>query len=286
MMENLDAGTHTASPEDIAQRLNPPPRADARATVAALIICCNSEATIRDSMESVKWCDETIVVVDPRSADATERIAREYTGRIFFNEFTSDGLQRNFAIPKASCEWILVVDSDEVITPELSNDILDRLRDDRGCDAFRLRRIAFFLGKPIKRCGWGRENQLRLFRRDKGRYDHRRIHAGVQVSGRAGQINSFMLHHTIRDLKGYMARFNDFTSWSASDLWDKGKRPGVLAITTRPAMRFLKLYVLKLGFLEGWRGLLLSGFAAFNVFTKYAKLWEIQQNMGAKGRQA
>jgi len=278
MTEHLDAGVYAASPEDVAQRLNPPPRADGRDTITALIITCDSETTIRQCMESVAWCDEIIVVVDPRSTDATERIVREFTDRVFFNEFTSDGLQRNFAIPKASCEWILVVDSDEIITAELRDDIIKRLRDNSGFDAFSLLRIAYFLGKPIKRCGWGRESQLRLFRRDKGRYDTRRIHAGVHVNGPAGRIDSFMLHNTIRDLRGYLNRFNDFTSWSSADLWDKGRRSGTLAIVVRPIMRFIKLYFLKLGFLEGRRGLLLCGFAAFNVFSKYAKLWEIQQN--------
>jgi len=278
MTGHADAGAYAASPDDLAVRLNPPPRADGRDTVAALIIASNNEATIRQCMESVAWCDEIVVVIDPRSTDATERIVREFTGRVFFNEFTSDGVQRNFAIPKASCEWILVVDSDEIITPELRDDILQRLADGSGFNAFTMLRIAYFLGKPIKHCGWGRESQLRLFRRDKGRYDTRRIHAGVQVAGRIGKIDSFMLHNTIRDLRGYLNRFNDFTSWSAADLHDKRRRSGIVSITLRPIMRFIKLYFLKLGFLEGRRGLLLCGFAAFNVFTKYAKLWEIRQN--------
>jgi len=285
MTDNQDTAIYEASREDVATRIDPPPKADGRATITALTITSNAETTIRDCMESVKWCDEILVVVDPRSSDATARIVREYTGRVFENEFTSDGVQRNFAIPKASCEWILVVDSDEVITPQLRDDILKRLKDTSGNDAFYLRRIAYFLGKPIKHCGWGRENQLRLFRRDKARYDERRIHAGVQVKGRTGQINAFMLHNTIRDLKGYLDRFNDFTSWTASDLWDKGRRTGIAAILTRPAARFIKMYFFKLGFLEGMRGLLLCGFAAFNVFTKYAKLWEIQHKMHREGRE-
>jgi len=280
MTERADAAIYTVSPGDLAVRLNPPPQVDGRDTVATLIITSNSETTIRQCMESVAWCDEIIVVIDPRSTDATERIVREFTDRVFFNEFTSDGVQRNFAIPKASCEWILVVDSDEIITPELRDDILKRLERSPGFDAFSMLRIAYFLGKPIRHCGWGRERQLRLFRRDRGRYDTRRIHAAVQVPGKVGEIDSFMLHNTVRDLRGYLSRFNDFTSWSAADLHDKRRRADIASITLRPVMRFIKLYFLKLGFLEGRRGLLLCGFAAFNVFTKYAKLWEMQQTHG------
>ena len=287
MSQDSDEGFYLSAPEDVALRMNPPPSADGRETVCALVICCDNARTIRDTLESVKWCDEVLVVVDPRSADGTAGIVREYTSRVFENVFTSDGVQRNFAIPRASCEWVFVVDSDEIITPELRDDVLKRLRDSGGHDsghdsgghdAFYVRRIAFFLGKPIRYCGWGRENQLRLFRRDKGRYDHRRIHAGVQVRGSVGQIDSFMLHNTIRDLGGYLNRFNDFTSWTASDMRDKGRRTRLTDVLARPAFRFIKMYFLKLGFLEGMRGLLLCGFAAFNVFSKYAKLWEIQQN--------
>jgi len=270
-------GEYPSPPEDVAQRRNPPPSAEGRQTVTALVICCSNEATIRDCLDSVRWCDEILVVIDPRSTDATGGIVREYTGRVYENIFTSDGLQRNFAIPKASCEWVFVVDSDEIITPELRDDILARLRDSGGFDAFNVRRIAFFLGKPMRRCGWGREDQLRLFRRDKGRYDSRRIHAAVDVIGRVGHIRSVMLHNTVRDLTGYLARFNDFTTWTAADLRDKGRRATLCSLVLRPALRFMKLYLLKLGFLEGTRGLLLCGFAAFNVFAKYAKLWELRQ---------
>ena len=287
MTNDSDMGTYPSAPEDVALRLDPPPQAAGRETVSALIICCDNENTIRACMESVKWCDEILVVIDPRSTDATREIVGEYTDRIFENEFASDGLQRNFAIPRASCDWVLVADSDEAITPELRDDIVQSLGDPRDFDAFNVRSIAYFLGKPMRYCGWGRENQLRLFRRDNGRYDGRRIHAGVQVRGAVGQMNSFMLHNTIRDLKDYLGKANDFTSWASADLNDKGKRATLGGLLVRPVIRFIKMYFLKLGFLEGMRGLLLCGFASFYVFTKYAKLWELRQtDAGKRGPEA
>ena len=287
MTNDSDMGTYPSAPEDVALRLDPPPQADGRETVSALIICCDNEDTIRACMESVKWCDEILVVIDPRSTDATREIVGEYTDRTFENEFTSDGLQRNFAIPRASCGWVLVVDSDEAVTPELRDDILQRLEDPRGFDAFNVRRIAYFLGKPIRYCGWGRENQLRLFRRDNGRYDSRRVHGSVQVRGAVGQINTLLLHDTIRSLRDYLDRSNDFTSWASADLDDRGKRATLGGLLVRPVIRFIKMYFLKLGFLEGMRGLLLCGFASFYVFTKYAKLWELQQtDAGKRGPEA
>ncbi|NQT20137.1 MAG: glycosyltransferase family 2 protein [Planctomycetes bacterium] len=282
-MTNNKMETYPSASEDIALRLDPPPHARGRETITALTICCDNEETIRACMEGVKWCDEILVVIDPRSTDATRDIVREYTDRIFENEFTSDGLQRNLAIPRASCDWVLVVDSDEVITPELCDDILQKLKDPRGFDAFNVRRIAYFLGKAIRHCGWGRENQLRLFRRDKGRYDSRRIHAGVQVLGAVGQIDSFMLHNTTRNLADHLAKQNDFTSWASADLHDKGTRPTLSRLLLRPMAMFIKMYFLRLGFLEGMHGLLLCGFAASYVFAKYAKLWELRQADAAKG---
>ena len=276
-MNGEEAGTYPSAPEEIALRVDPPPKADGRETVTALTICRDNENTIRACMESVKWCDEILVVVDPRSVDSTREIVREYTDRVFEHEFTFYGAQRNFAIPRASCDWILVVDSDEAVTPQLRDDILEKLRKPEGYDAFNVRRIAYFLGKPMKRCGWGNEKQLRLFRRDKGRYDQRRVHENIHVRGPVGQIDGLLLHDTVRSLKYYFRRFNRFTSEAAADLKDKGKRATLSRLLLRPPVTFMKMYFIKLGFLEGIRGLLLCVLSSLYVFTKYAKLWELGQ---------
>jgi len=277
-MNDPVSGTYPSAPEDIALRLDPPPRAEGRETVTSLTLCGNHESTIRQCLEHLTWCDEILVVMDSRSSDGTREIVREYTDRIFEREFIAAGDQRNFAIPKASCDWVMAVDSDEIISPQLRDDILAKLKDPGGYDAFYVKRAVYFRGKPIKRCGWGNEKQLRLFRRDKARYDDRRAHAKARIKGPIGQINSFMYHDTIRDFSGYLERFNDFTSRTSADLWEKGKRATLPRLLLRPAARFMKMYVVRLGFLDGMRGLLMSVFSAFHVFTKYAKLWEIQNS--------
>lgn len=282
MTNDNDMGTYPSAPEDVALRLDPPPQAAGRETVSALIICCDNENTIRTCMESVKWCDEILVVIDPRSTDATREIIGEYTDRIFENEFIRPSAQMNLGIPRSSSDWVLILDSDEEATPELRDVILRKLKDPGGCDAFNVRRIAYFLGEPVRYCGWGREKRLRLFRRDKGRYDDRMAHADVIVKGKVGQINELILHHTIRSLREYFISFNRMTTAAAADLNAKGTRPTLSRVLIRPMIRFIKMYFLKLGFLDGMRGLLLCGFASFYVFAKYAKLWELRQTDAGK----
>ena len=166
------------------------------------------------------------------------------------------------------------MDSDERVTPRLAREIEKVLAEGPKRDAYRIFRRSFFLGHPVRRCGWNKDSVIRLFRRDVCRYEEKRVHAGLLVgTGRVGRLRGKLDHYTFWSFDQYFEKFGRYTTWAAEDLHEKGRRCGLLSFTFRPAWRFFRHYVLELGFLEGRKGLIISALGAFSVFTKYARLW-------------
>jgi glycosyltransferase involved in cell wall biosynthesis len=256
-----------------------------RSKITALIPACNEEANIADCMASVAWADE-VFVVDSFSRDRTVEIARAAGARLVQHEYVNSATQKNWAIPQASHEWVLIVDADERVTPALKDEILAVLEADaRGektvCDGYRIGRLNHFMGRRVRYCGWQSDTCLRLFRRDKGRYQDRQVHADVEIdNGSIGRLSAKMLHYTFVSFDQYMKKFNQYTTWAAGDRARRTKQVRWYHLTLRPAGRFLKQYVLKRGFLDGQVGLVVCTLAAFSVFMKYAKLMEKMKDKG------
>lgn len=252
-----------------------------RSKITALIPACNEQANIADCMASVDWADE-IFVVDSFSSDATPELARQAGARVIQHEYVNSATQKNWAIPQATHPWVLIVDADERITPELRDEILGILAaDQRGDgsvrDGYRIGRLNHFLGRKVRHCGWQNDTCLRLFRRDKGRYQDRQVHADVLIEGgNVGSLRNKMIHYTFRSFDQYMRKFNQYTTWAAGDRAKRTPRVRWYHLTLRPLGRFIKQYILKRGFLDGSVGLVVCSLAAFSVFMKYAKLFEIQ----------
>lgn len=245
--------------------------------LTVIIPCKNEEKNIRDCLESVKWADE-IFVVDSGSTDRTMEIAREYTDRVVEHKYINSATQKNWAIPQATHEWVMVIDSDERATPELQQEIQELLQIEPPLDGYRINRDNYFFGNKIRHCGWGSDWLLRLWKRDLGRYEDKHVHASVIVAtGKIGRLKGQLVHHTYRSFDDYLHSFGQFTTWSALDLRDKGKTTSFCNIFGRPLFRFFKMYILKCGFLDGLPGLILCMLASFNVFMKYAKLWIIRR---------
>ena len=134
-----------------------------------------------------------------------------------------------------------------------------------------------FFGKLIRHCGWNRDYLVRLWRRDKGRYEDLEVHADVIVDGQVGTIYEYLIHHTYTSFAQYLEKFGRYTTWAANDLYKKGRRAGLINLTLRPMWRFFCMYVLRRGFLDGRHGLVLCTLATFSVFMKYAKLWDLRR---------
>jgi len=251
-----------------------------RPPLSVIIPTYNEEATLRGCLESVRFADE-ILVVDSFSSDATVRLAREAGARVLQHEYVYSARQKNWAIPQAAHEWVLLVDSDERVPPALRDEILALLASGPRHDGYWILRANHFLGRRMKRCGWGTDRVIRLFRRDVSRYQDREVHAEIDLPGPLPVLRHALEHHSFRSFRQYWRKIQLYSEWGAAQLYKEGRRAGLLQILGRPVTRFLKMYIVRLGFLEGLHGLVLSLLGAFTVYLKYARLWEMHILKGA-----
>lgn len=252
---------------------------EALACLSVIVPCFNEETVIAECLESVRFADE-IVVVDSFSTDRTLEIARRYTDRILQHEFWSHGAQNNWAIPQAKHDWVLIVDAEERVTPALADEMRTLLRAPMF-DGYWMRRRNFFINKEIRHGTWRSDSVLRLFRRDKGRYQEKHVHSQVELKGQAGLCQEAIIHYSFRSLDDYMRKVHRFSQGGALNMHSQGKRSGVLKMITHGVGGFLKSYVLKLGAMDGVEGFLIACLESYLAFLKYAKLWELQNRSTA-----
>ncbi|MGD0211330.1 MAG: glycosyltransferase family 2 protein [Desulfomonilia bacterium] len=238
--------------------------------LSVIIPCFNEERNIEACLRSVKWADE-ILVVDSFSTDNTLEISRTFTDRIVQHEYINSAVQKNWAIPQARYDWVLIVDCDELVTPELREEIASLLRQGPRKDGYWIRRKNYLFGKEIKHSGWGNDSVLRLFRRDLSRYQEKRVHAEVELKD-TEMLQGYLEHNSVSSLSHWVNKINRYTSWKAQDKYDKGITAPVLHMILRPPATFLKDYVLRLGILDGWRGFLIASMSAFADLVMTAKL--------------
>ena len=243
--------------------------------LSAIVITKNEEKNIVECLRSVEWANE-IIVVDAQSKDRTVELAKGFTPRVFVREWRGFGPAKNFALQQTTNKWVLWLDADERVTPELAEEIRRLVDNDlSACSAYAVARRAYFLGKWIKHCGWYPGFVVRLFKKDGVRFTDSRVHERLEFTGDAGRLRNDLLHFTDPDLYHYGSKFNRYTSLAAEELIGSGKEFGLFDVLARPAYLFLKMYVLRLGFLDGVHGLILSLCSSAYVFFKYAKLWEL-----------
>ena len=245
--------------------------------ITVLTLIPNAGDRLPRCLESVAWADDRFCVVDPRTTDGSDDVARRYTQRVVEHEYVNAAAQRNWALPQITTEWTLVLDADEWVSPELAQRIREIIQHPQSKDGYEILRHSYFFGKLIRHCGWHRDYNVRLFRTAKGRYLDKRVHSKVVVEGSMGRLDTVMYHDTYRDFDEYFRTFQRFTSWGAQDTFERGKRAKLRDLVWRPMLRFVKMYLLRQGFRDGYHGAVLCGLAAFSVFTKYAKLWHLQR---------
>lgn len=249
---------------------------DARPKVSAIVVCFNEEERIEACLESLRWCDE-IVVIDAFSTDRTAEISRRYTDRLIQREWAGYRDQKAFAHSQASMEWVLLVDSDERVTAALRSEIQAALARDRGAYAgYAVPRLVNYLGRWWWRGGWYPDYDIRLFRREKATWGGTDPHEKILVDGKVRRLKACLHHYSYRDIEDHLQRINRFTSISSRELKKAGGRWRLSDALLRPAARFFGSYVLKRGFMEGFAGFYVAVTAAVYVFLKYAKLWELE----------
>lgn len=248
-----------------------------RSTVSAFIICCNEERQIRRCLESITWCDE-IVVVDSGSTDRTLDICREFTDKVVHRSWEGYISQKSYALSLCKSEWILNIDADEEVSPELARELQELLeRDARSrlsTNGFLLNRAVYFLNRWWRKGGWYPEYRLRFCRRSATSWSGEEPHEKAAVVGKTARCQGELYHYTFSDIADYVRRTNTLSSNATATLLRKGVRPSLINIIGRPIARFIKFYILKQGFREGVAGLIVAAIEAFGVMLKYAKLWE------------
>jgi glycosyltransferase involved in cell wall biosynthesis len=247
------------------------------AQLTVLIPCKDERRNIRACIESVQAIADEILIADSGSTDGTLDIVRDIGGcRIIEREYMNSANFKNWAIPQARHEWVLVVDADERITPELAAEIRKVLASPPADkDGYWIDRANHYLGHRIRHCGWNSDAVIRLFRRE-CRYEKRWVHAEVDLpSSRLGKLKHPMLHYTTWDSDQYLYKMNRYAGWGALNMRDANRRPSLLAMVTRAPLRFFQLYFLRLGFLDGVAGFQICMHTAYYAFLKQAKLWEL-----------
>jgi glycosyltransferase involved in cell wall biosynthesis len=241
--------------------------------LSVIVITRNEERNIAACLESVAWADD-IVIVDAESKDATLDLAGRFTQKIFVEPWKSFSDAKEFAVGKTSYDWVLWLDADERVTPELASEIRSLLNSPPDQAAYSVARRAYFLGRWIKHSGWYPGRVTRLFRKDRASFSSAAVHEGLNVRGTIGNLRHDLLHFTDPNLFHYLAKFNRYTSLASRESFEAKKKFRPIDIVARPTWSFIKMYFLRFGFLDGAAGLLLALLSSFYVFTKYAKLWE------------
>jgi glycosyltransferase involved in cell wall biosynthesis len=244
--------------------------------LSALVITYNEEANIAACLDGLAWVDE-IVVVDAMSTDRTCEIASRHTPHVFRRAWEGYAAARQYALSRCSHEWVLSVDADERVTPGLRQEIENTLVRP-AFDGYLVARKAFFLGRWIRHCGWYPGYVLRLFRKDKAYVTDRKVHEGMRTRGTVGTLGSPLEHYTYTSIPAYFGRFDTYTSLAAEELHERGRKAGLADLLARPPFQFCKMYFAKLGFLDGFEGLVLCAFSGFHVFVKYAKLRQMARD--------
>jgi glycosyltransferase involved in cell wall biosynthesis len=245
-----------------------------RPRVSVAVITFNEEDRLRACLESVAWADE-IVVVDSESHDKTVQIAREFTDRVVVRPWPGFADQKNFALALATGDWILSLDADEEVSAELRDEIRDVVTRADAADGYAVRRRNVFLGQWIRHGGLYPDWQVRLFRRGRGRFGARDVHESVDVDGTLGRLGGDLVHRSYRDVADFFDRANRYSTLAAAELVRTGRRARARELVARPLGRFVSMYVVQRGFLDGRKGLLLAALYAYYVFMRTAKVWEV-----------
>jgi glycosyltransferase involved in cell wall biosynthesis len=243
--------------------------------ISAVLITHNEEDRVEAALKSVAGIASEIIVVDSFSTDKTVKIARKYTERVYERRWTNFSDQKNFANSHASHPWILSLDADERLSPALREVLLALKNEEPDCAGFSIPRQVYYLGRWIKHSGWYPDRKVRLFRGGHARWEGDYVHERLVISGEIKKLKGAIHHFTYRNIGDHLDRINQFSSLGAQKLYAAKKRCRGHHLIVLPLVRFMKSYFLKLGFLDGFPGLVVSVLNGYAIFVRYAKLKEI-----------
>jgi glycosyltransferase involved in cell wall biosynthesis len=244
--------------------------------LSAVIVAQNEEGNIRRCLASLRFADE-VVVVDGLSEDRTAEIAKQYGARVFERKWDGFAAQKQFAIDSARGDWILLVDADEEVTPELGEEVQLLLESESEFDGYRIKRRNQFLGRWVDHGPWTDDAPVRLFRKDKGAIARRPVHEGVQLDGSAGALWSPLNHYTHQTLSDSVRRLNSYTTLEAQERVSR-RTIHLLDAVVLPVGVFLSYYVRRGCWRIGVHGLLLAATTAMYKSVLYLKIYLLQRD--------
>ena len=250
--------------------------------VSAVVITLNEAAHVGDCLAGLSWADE-VLVVDSGSTDNTPELARLAGARVITRDWPGYAAQKDFAASQAAHDWIVSVDADERVTPELADEIRRVLASPGDHAGFRIPRVTFHLGRWIRTTDWYPDYQLRLYDRRRASWtsdtgERRLVHESVIPRGPVGRLTAELRHFAYRDIAHHYETMQRYTTLAADQMSAEGRRAGLLSLLLHPPAAFLRNYVLKRGCLDGTAGLIISAMNAHYVFLKFAKLWALQRD--------
>ena len=245
-------------------------------SLSVAIITLNEERNLERCLTSVRQVADEIVVVDSGSIDNTLEIAKRFGARIFKQEFLGYTAQKNFANSKCSFEHILSLDADEALSPKLIDEVI-KVKESWKFDAYRFNRLTNYCGKWIRYGGWYPDSKVRLFKKSSGKWIGHRIHESFEVfSNRIKHIPGDLHHYSYYSIEEHRAQVEHFSDLASLALFENGKRTSRIKMYLSPIIKFIKMYFLQLGFLDGYYGLIISWISASSRYKRNMKLLKLQ----------
>lgn len=249
-----------------------------RQALSAVLITLNCAPSLSQTLESLRFCDE-VIVVDSGSTDGTRELAEHFGARVITETWRGFGPQKQFAIDQASNDWVLCVDSDEIVSEPLQHSILATLANPQY-KAFEFPRCNRFLGRYLRHGEGYPDLSLRLFNRKHARWSDDVVHEKVITLDVVGQLKGDLLHHSEESIESYLAKQNRYTTLGADAMFAEGVEVSFTKLFLSPAFRFVKFYILRSGWKDGLPGLIHILIGCFNSFAKYAKHFELVRRRG------
>lgn len=241
--------------------------------ITGLIITLNEEQNIAEVIQNIDFVDE-IIVLDSYSNDKTIEIAESFSKvKVYQNKFENFTDQRNLALDYASHNWILFLDADERLTPQLKKEIFQTVQQDNTAEAYYFYRKFMFKGKPLHFSGWQTDKNIRLFKKDAARYSKERlVHEILRVKGRTRVMKHKLIHYSYINYDSYKQKMDNYARLKSKELYMKEVKPNFFHFYIKPAYKFLYKYVIRLGILDGKRGLIICYLNAYSVYKRYPYL--------------
>jgi glycosyltransferase involved in cell wall biosynthesis len=244
--------------------------------ISAVILTKNEEKNIKDCLTSVKWVDE-LIIVDDFSTDKTLEIVKRFNTTVYQRELNFDfSAQRNFVLSKINTDWVLFIDADERISEELKNEIIGKISFPNLLDAYSIKRLDMMWGKVIKHGEQGNVRFVRLFKSKVGKFFNK-VHEDIKINGKVGRLNNPIIHYPHQSIREFLEKLNLYSDIRSDELREKRVKTNWFLILCYTLGKFFKNYFVKLGILDGIRGLILAVLMSLHSFLSRGKLWLLWQ---------